>query len=36
MPRMRGPDGYAFDKNALSPMVDPGVNPKVVTMAELG
>ncbi|MBQ6915576.1 MAG: sugar phosphate isomerase/epimerase, partial [Kiritimatiellae bacterium] len=31
-----GPDGYAFDKGALSPMVDPGVNPKVVTMAELG
>ena len=30
-----GPDGYAFDKSALKPMVDPKVNPKVVTMAAL-
>ena len=30
-----GPDGYAFDKSALRPMVDPKVNPKVVTMSDL-
>ena len=30
-----GPGGYAFDKSALRPMVDPGVNPKAVTMADL-
>ena len=30
-----GADGYAFDKSSLKPMVDPKVNPKVVTMADL-
>ena len=31
-----GPDGYAFDKSALKPMVDPKANNlKVVTMADL-
>ena len=31
-----GPNGYAFDEKGLKPMVDPKVNPKVVTMADLG
>ena len=30
-----GPNGYEFDKRALKPMTVPGVNPKVVTMADL-
>ena len=30
-----GPNGYEFDKRALTPMTVPGVNPKVVTMADL-
>ena len=30
-----GPNGYEFDKKSLKPMTNPGVNPKVVTMANL-
>ena len=30
-----GANGYEFDKTALKPMTIPGVNPKVVTMADL-
>ncbi len=30
-----GPSGYAFDASSLKPMVDTGVNPKVVTMSDL-
>ena len=30
-----GANGYEFDKTALRPMVDPKVNPKVVTMKDL-
>ena len=30
-----GAEGYAFDKSALKPMTNPGVNPKPVTMKDL-
>ncbi len=30
-----GPNGYEFDKSSLKEMVDPKVNPKLVTMKEL-
>ena len=30
-----GPNGYAFDPKGLKPMTMKGINPKVVTMAEL-
>ena len=30
-----GKNGYEFDKTALKPMTTPGINPKVVTMADL-
>ena len=30
-----GPNGYEFDKRALKPMTNPGINPKVVTMNDL-
>lgn len=30
-----GAEGYAFDKSALKPMTNPGINPKSVTMKDL-